>query len=1141
MKIALRIFHVLMVFSFAVLTSSAQDILLLTEDFENGAGAFTMNDGSLGSNTGNNLWTVNDIYDGAPDYPNTTDQNNTNGGTIGFAPYSNYLHIYDQASGINNANYDPTSVSDRFTYMTFGLCTYGMVDVHFSFFYLCEGSANSYGTIYYSLDNGPWVSVGDPQYSNQSNWQYVDITDPAFENVGSLRFGFRWENGSGSMPSSESFAVDDINIVATFSTIDPVTIDILSVAPNPVCQGAFLTIEWALSDTLCDGNYQIEISNSSGNFPSPFGTWVMGINYPQTTGFATIQVPSNAAPGDCYRIRINRLAPPPEITGVSSDCFEIMECPNIITTLQPVVTMDTNAVCIGSVIDIPFTSTGVYTNNTYIAQLSNPDGTFPLNPLVVGTSPDNSTYDPMLGQLPGNVSGQIPETEPGCNYYIRIISTNPDAIGSLWGPFCIQECDLETNNREDLNFCLHDCATDPDGENMLIDITVNNYDDVAEYLPGNEFTTQFLSSMTFGQIGDLGIFGSVAAVDDTTLNIHIPCIDSLADYGIPPGMNYLRIVATNSTTPDNALGTLIRLSIGLYRDEPLVITSYEYPLMLPRDTFCVGETAMLSFQPYNYNDNSTFMWQCNAINGGQPFESPSGANSNSLYVTLGGPGILTFKVQETNFGCVSEWSALDTIVVLGDPISFIGGPTQVCEGDTVHYQVQFYPNTYYSWSTNAELGELLYQDTSNNEMNIAFSEVGSYQLSINVLNQCGSASDTHNVNVLGIPEVDVGDDALICINDTVTLSSATAPGYTFNWISGNIQVGTSSSIEVSPEISTEYIATVTGTGGCQNQDTVLVEVQYPEPAEVFYDSLCPGGLNQLNLTAEEDGNYVWSTGEFTEMISVQDTGTYVLSTYMDGLLCPFIDNYIILPLQPEPAEWLTDSICPGGDNELTLTAPGAGSYLWSTEETSSSIVINDIGNYGVGIYTPNEVCPELYMFNILPMEPDSAINLIDSVCPGGQYPIILESDTLGSYVWSNGEYSSQILVNDTGVYVLQIFSTNTPCPRTLQYTIIPDTCYGVPELFVYVPNTFTPDADGINDVFGPVFSDESLLAEYRILIFDRWGDIVFESTHSYARWTGNFKGGQYYVKDDVYVYQIEYRQIDVVEGKKIVGHVSMLR
>lgn len=59
--------------------------------------------------------------------------------------------------------------------------------------------------------------------------------------------------------------------------------------------------------------------------------------------------------------------------------------------------------------------------------------------------------------MPGNVSGLVPVVEPGCNYYLRIISTNPDAIGSVWGPFCIAECDLTTNNNEDLYFCVSSC------------------------------------------------------------------------------------------------------------------------------------------------------------------------------------------------------------------------------------------------------------------------------------------------------------------------------------------------------------------------------------------------------------------------------------------------------------------------------------------------------------------------------------------------------------------------------------------------------------------------------------------------------------------------------------------------------------
>jgi hypothetical protein len=112
----------------------------------------------------------------------------------------------------------------------------------------------------------------------------------------------------------------------------------------------------------------------------------------------------------------------------------------------------------GSVIDVPFNSTGAFIGNQYIAQLSDINGNFPVWPAagtVLGTKNSDITYDPANpdpnNPPPGMVSGLIPDTvSAGCNYYIRVIATGPTAgpsptIGSVWGPFCIQHCDIITN------------------------------------------------------------------------------------------------------------------------------------------------------------------------------------------------------------------------------------------------------------------------------------------------------------------------------------------------------------------------------------------------------------------------------------------------------------------------------------------------------------------------------------------------------------------------------------------------------------------------------------------------------------------------------------------------------------------------
>ncbi len=1266
---------------------SAQDILLLSESFETGGTSFTQNSGGPGSNNGNNQWIVNNSYIGAPTYPPTTTQDNTVSGTIGLAPTSNYLHIHNVPSGITNNNYSTTATSDQFAYLEYGFCTYGMVDVHFSFFWLCEGSATAYGSIYYSIEGGPWTAFGQSQYNNNNLWQYEDITDPVFSNVGSLRFGFRWQNDNAVTPFSQSFSIDDINVVATYTSQDPITISITGLSPNPVCEGSFLTITYELSDTLCDGNYQIALSNSSGNFPSPFGTWVMPINYPQTTGSATILLPAGASADDCYRIRISRMSPEPIITGISSECLEIIECPNVINTMQPVITMDPFPVCIGSVIDIPFTSTGIYNNNnSYICQLSEANGTFPTNPLTVGSSPDNSTYDPALGQLPGSVSGLIPETPDGCNYYIRIISNNPSAIGSVWGPFCIQHCDIQTNNTQDISFCMHGCAVDPDGQDYLMDININEYDQTSTYGAGNVFTTQLLSSLDFSQIGSNGILGQVTAISDTQLSIHIPCLDSLLDYGLPLGMNYLRIVATNSSDPDNVLGTLIRLTIGAYHDVPQIISSYEYPLGLQRDTFCVGETAMMLFSPYNFADQSTFEWQCNGINGGDPFVSPSGANSNSLFVTLGAPGILTFSIRETNYGCEGEWTPNDTIVVLGDPNINITGPPNVCLNDTNVYQVGFTGNTYYAWSSNAPPNAIAYQDTSNNVLSIAFDEVGNYTLIISVLNQCGSDVDNQIVHVQPFPLVAAGPDTLICIGESAQISTPTGASYDYFWSEGNTNIGNTNSITVTPDGPTSYHVMVESFFGCQSFDTVDVDILYPDPPIVYYDSICEGGNNVVQLFADSIGAYTWDDGTTNSSILIDEVGTYNVSIEMPGYLCPHLAQYdvyliypdppvvyedslcvggnpiqlnadsvgtyewgngsvnsflnvsapgtydlsIIIPgrqcpwleqfdvslINPDPAtvyddvvceggnsielqadqigeyEWdngsandhiiinapgtynlsvlidgelcphlaqydvgliypdpaivYYDSVCPGGENRVLLTADSVGIFTWQDGSDFSSYLAQDTGIYSLSILTPNQLCPHLVEYDVVPMSPPAPVSLLDSVCPGGRAGIFLEADIVGVYNWSTGSHSRRIRIYNIGTYSVEVYSDSERCPRTLIFDVIPDTCYAeeIPvyeELFYYVPNAFTPNSNQVNDVFAPVFSNNDLVREYKFTIFNRWGEPVFVSTEVGEKWTGGFMGSGYFVEDGVYNWLLEFRNVWEVDRHGKRGHVIIVR
>ncbi len=95
---------------------------------------------------------------------------------------------------------------------------------------------------------------------------------------------------------------------------------------------------------------------------------------------------------------------------------------------------------------------------------------------------------------------------------------------------------------------------------------------------------------------------------------------------------------------------------------------------------------------------------------------------------------------------------------------------------------------------------------------------------------------------------------------------------------------------------------------------------------------------------------------------------------------------------------------------------------------------------------------------------------------------------------------------------------------------------------IYVPNTFTPDDDGVNDTFSPILTGIGLIEEYNFAIFDRWGHKVYETDDPAGVWIGDFKGNAtHYTQDDVYVWQVKLRLRGEDESRFETGHVTLLR
>jgi len=200
-----------------------------TENFESG-NSFTMNSSDLAAAYTNNTWLMNNSYSGGSGtltclgFPLSFTVQPTPSQPVGISgsPNSNYMHIAAQpaiSSGITSASYVPADgtcffTESNFTKMTTPVSTTGLTGVSFDFWYICGGSAEAFGEVYYSLDGGSTWILKQSTLNNTTTWTQLNLTDAAWDNQASLLFGFRFVNNTSAAGADPGFSVDEILITS---------------------------------------------------------------------------------------------------------------------------------------------------------------------------------------------------------------------------------------------------------------------------------------------------------------------------------------------------------------------------------------------------------------------------------------------------------------------------------------------------------------------------------------------------------------------------------------------------------------------------------------------------------------------------------------------------------------------------------------------------------------------------------------------------------------------------------------------------------------------------------------------------------------------------------------------------------------
>lgn len=295
----------------------------------------------------------------------------------------------------------------------------------------------------------------------------------------------------------------------------------------------------------------------------------------------------------------------------------------------------------------------------------------------------------------------------------------------------------------------------------------------------------------------------------------------------------------------------------------------------------------------------------------------------------------------------------------------------------------------------------------------------------------GSESDTDDVvvNVNEIPTANAGTDQTICSGETITLTAN--GGSSYLWNTG----ATTATINVSPDNTTTYSVTVTE-NGCSDTDDVIVTVNAAPTANAGNDvSILEG--ESTTLSASGGDTYLWSTGETTQTITVapNTTTTYSVTAFING--CEGSDD-VVVTVESEVIADAGEDVTICEDSSTTLTASGGTNYLWSTGETTQSIIVspNATTTYSVTVSNENSSGIDDVTVNVNPNPIANAGS--DVMISEGESTTLIASGG-DSYIWSTGETTQNITVSPTSTTTYTVIAILNGCEDTDDVVVIVET------------------------------------------------------------------------------------------------------
>lgn len=541
-------------------------------------------------------------------------------------------------------------------------------------------------------------------------------------------------------------------------------------------------------------------------------------------------------------------------------------------------------------------------------------------------------------------------------------------------------------------------------------------------------------------------------------------------------------------------------------------------------------------------DNATSLhWQINTGSGWADLsDGPiyNGSTTNTLTLTNAVTSMDNYRyrcVADGACGLVtSQTATLNVSQQLTPGVSIVSSSDNICAGATVVFDatvVNGGTSPIYQWRKNGIIipntNSPQYTDNTLVTGDEVFCVISSNQT---CLTQLAGVSNLIRITVNPVSSPTISIDATsndVCTGSSISFTATTqnlVGNPTYQWQKNGLNIGTNSPICSDNTLSNNDVIScrLSSDYGCQapafaesNKEIITIRPLQTPIVSISTNSTvnCSKTNVYFLATVSNAGTAISYQWKKNGVITGTDNNSYIDNDILNGdiITCEIatsggclavntaVSNPLVMTNFPDPLITLdkTLSICTGSTRTLD---PGVFStYQWDDGSTNRTRVVNGTGQYSVVVTDKNgcKASDAVTISQLLPA-PSGFLPGDTAVC---SYGSIVLSAVAGykSYSWNTGINTRAIQISSPGSYSLEVIDNNNCRGRETINVSLKQCMEGF-----YIPKAFSPNNDGKNDLFHPfVFGN---IESYQFTVFNRWGEIIFQSKDPLKGWDGRFKG-----------------------------------